>query len=121
MCACTLLEGSPNRPQKPQSNQIAIIIIFLSSILQVLYVINVHLEGSPYRPNDRVSQMRSALQRAQRHMESHNLNTETCQLVVCGDFNSGPQDAVCQLLRRGRLEGGYTEAYLPQARQTYLN
>lgn len=32
---------------------------------------NLHLEGSPYRPNDRVSQLKSALQRLQLHLGSN--------------------------------------------------
>lgn len=82
---------------------------------QVLYIVNVHLEGSPYRPNDRVSQMRSALECMQKHQKENGLQPERCNVVICGDFNSGAKDAVCQYLLRGRLEGGYTEAYLPQA------
>lgn len=37
---------------------------------QMLWLANVHLEASPYRPNDRVSQLRSALQRLESHIGS---------------------------------------------------
>jgi hypothetical protein len=36
--------------------------------MQLVWVANLHLEGSPYRPNDRVSQLRSALQRLEAHI-----------------------------------------------------
>ncbi len=75
-------------------------------ISRVLYVVNVHLEGSPYRPNDRVNQMRNALQRMQQHQLDNGLSPQDCSVIICGDFNSGRKDAVCQLLHRGILEGG---------------
>lgn len=34
----------------------------------MLWLANVHLEGSPYRPNDRISQLKHALQRLEGHM-----------------------------------------------------
>lgn len=37
---------------------------------QKLYVVNVHLEGSPYRPNDRISQLKHALHRLQMRQAS---------------------------------------------------
>lgn len=37
---------------------------------QMVWVANVHLEGSPYRPNDRISQLRHGLQRLEHHMGS---------------------------------------------------
>lgn len=38
------------------------------AFLQVLWLANVHLEGSPYRPNDRISQLKHALQRLEGHI-----------------------------------------------------
>ena len=35
---------------------------------QVVWLANVHLEGSPYRPNDRISQLKHALQRLEGHI-----------------------------------------------------
>eukprot|EP00198_Chlamydomonas_reinhardtii_P001888 XP_001691224.1 predicted protein [Chlamydomonas reinhardtii] len=81
---------------------------------QLLYVANLHLEGSPYRPNDRISQTRSALQRLEAHQLSHGLSPGDAAVVVCGDFNSGRHETVCSFLHRGRLEGGTTEPHLPQ-------
>jgi hypothetical protein len=37
---------------------------------QVVWLANVHLEASPYRPNDRISQLRSALQRLEAQFSS---------------------------------------------------
>ncbi|PNW83120.1 hypothetical protein CHLRE_06g307400v5 [Chlamydomonas reinhardtii] len=85
---------------------------------QLLYVANLHLEGSPYRPNDRISQTRSALQRLEAHQLSHGLSPGDAAVVVCGDFNSGRHETVCSFLHRGRLEGGTTEPHLPQVEVT---
>ncbi len=69
--------------------------------MQVLYVVNVHLEGSPYRPNDRVSQMRSSLQRLQQAQEGQaKADPRECMVVVCGDLNSGRTESVWRLLYR---------------------
>ncbi len=85
---------------------------------QVLYVVNCHLEGSPYRPNDRVSQMRSALQRLQQcQQQQAGVEPRDCLVVVCGDFNSSRSESVWRLLYRwvegcvfgwqGRKEGNW--------------
>ncbi|GLI60021.1 hypothetical protein VaNZ11_002085 [Volvox africanus] len=85
---------------------------------QLLYVANLHLEGSPYRPNDRISQTRSALQRLEAHQRQHGIAPEDAAVVVCGDFNSGRHETVCHFLHRGRLEGGTTEPHLPRVEVT---
>ncbi|GLC33494.1 hypothetical protein PLESTB_000081100 [Pleodorina starrii] len=85
---------------------------------QLLYVANLHLEGSPYRPNDRISQTRSALQRLEAHQRQHGIDPADAAVVVCGDFNSGRHETVCHFLHRGRLEGGTTEPHLPKVEVT---
>lgn len=77
---------------------------------QVLYVVNWHLEGDPRRASDRISQMNSILQRMAGRQGK---NAENCDVVIAGDFNATRWNAPWQFLFRGRLEGGYTEAYLP--------
>lgn len=67
---------------------------------KVLYVANLHLEGSPYRPQDRVSQARSALARLAAHMAAHGLHPADAHVVVLGDMNSGAGESVHTLLRR---------------------
>ena len=68
---------------------------------QVLFVINVHLEGSPYRPNDRVSQIRSSLQRLQQcQVSMAQLDPKECLVVVAGDFNSGRAESAWRLMLR---------------------
>lgn len=84
---------------------------------QVLWVANVHLEGSPYRPNDRISQLKHALQRLEGHMGGREA-AEAGDVVVLGDFNSEEQDSPCWLLRRGRLERNHTDACCPQVPTT---
>ena len=39
---------------------------------------------------------------------------EFADVVITGDFNSVPGDAPYLFLKRGRLDRGATEAYLPQ-------
>lgn len=67
---------------------------------QLLYIAICHLEGSPYRPSDRVSQIRSVLERLQRHQADHHLGPAECPMLVIGDLNSSRHDSVCQLLYR---------------------
>lgn len=90
----------------------------VDNFVQVLYVVNCHLEGHPHRPNDRVNQMRSALQRMQWHQGNNGIAPESANVLVCGDFNSTPHEGVCRLLHHGRLVGGYTESYLPSLEVT---
>lgn len=80
---------------------------------QVVWVANVHLEGSPYRPNDRISQLKHALQRLEHRMGSKEV-AELADVVILGDFNSLQHDSPCWLLRRGRLERSHTDACCPQ-------
>ncbi|KAF5843031.1 Endonuclease/exonuclease/phosphatase [Dunaliella salina] len=86
--------------------------------LQTLYLMNLHLEGSPYRPNDRISQLKSGLLRMTARQEANGMQPSTCSTLVCGDFNSGPENCPYRLMHRGRLEGGSTEAGLPQIEVT---
>ncbi|KXZ54570.1 hypothetical protein GPECTOR_4g635 [Gonium pectorale] len=88
---------------------------------QLLYVANLHLEGSPYRPNDRISQTRSALQRLEAHMRAHGVAPGDAAVLVAGDLNSGRHETVCQFLHRGRLEGGTTEPHLPRVEVTKVS
>ncbi|EFN59287.1 hypothetical protein CHLNCDRAFT_137627 [Chlorella variabilis] len=84
---------------------------------QVVWLANVHLEGSPYRPNDRISQLKHALQRLEGHIGSKDA-AEAADVIICGDFNSLDQDSPCWLLRRGRLERNHTDACCPQVPTT---
>jgi mRNA deadenylase 3'-5' endonuclease subunit Ccr4 len=79
-----------------------------------LYLVNIHLEGKPDKPDVRVSQLRHALERLTRHIESTGASASEARLIVNGDFNSSVDDAPCQLLRWGKLEAGYTEPWLPE-------
>ncbi|KAJ9519277.1 hypothetical protein QJQ45_017930 [Haematococcus lacustris] len=65
---------------------------------QTLWVVNLHLEGSPYRPNDRVNQLRSALQRLAARQEFLGLAPNTCPVLLLGDFNSGRHESCWRLL-----------------------
>lgn len=78
-----------------------------------LFVVNVHLEGSPYRAADRVAQLRHALQRLAHHIEATGRDVGTAKLILVGDFNSLPGDSPCKFLRDGHLQAGYRDDYLP--------
>lgn len=80
---------------------------------QKLYLVNIHLEGKPDKPDVRVSQLRHALERLARHIESTGASTVEARLIINGDFNSRVEDAPSVLLRQGKLEGGYREPWLP--------
>jgi hypothetical protein len=71
-----------------------------SAPTQLLYVANLHLEGSPYRPNDRINQTRSALQRLEAHQRQHGVAPGDAVVIVCGDLNSGRHETVCHFLHR---------------------
>jgi endonuclease/exonuclease/phosphatase family metal-dependent hydrolase len=76
-----------------------------------LYIVNVHLEGNPYRGADRVSQLRHALQRLAHHIEASGRDPGTAHVALVGDFNSLDCDAPATFLRQGFLPAGYTDEY----------
>jgi mRNA deadenylase 3'-5' endonuclease subunit Ccr4 len=78
-----------------------------------VYVINVHLEGSPYRAADRVSQLRHALQRLAYHLETTGRSISTAKVILVGDFNSICSDSPSKFLKEGILEAGYTDPMPP--------
>ena len=78
-----------------------------------VYIINVHLEGSPYRAADRVSQLRHALQRLAHHLESTGRDISTAKVILVGDLNSISTDSPSKFLKEGKLEAGYTDPRPP--------
>lgn len=80
---------------------------------QVLCVANVHLESSPHRPHDRVSQLRSALAHLRTRQEAAGQDPASSLVLVCGDFNSKANEAPCTFLREGRLAAGFRDPYYP--------
>jgi mRNA deadenylase 3'-5' endonuclease subunit Ccr4 len=82
-----------------------------TSTESTLFVINVHLEGSPYRASDRVAQLRHALQRLAHHLETTGRSVSTAKVIILGDFNSIPTDAPSKFLKEGKLEAGYTDPF----------
>ena len=80
---------------------------------QVLCVANVHLESSPHRPHDRVSQLRSALAHLRTRQEAAGQDPASSLVLVCGDFNSKANEAPCTFLREGRLVAGFRDPYYP--------
>lgn len=69
-----------------------------------IYVVNVHLEGSPFKGSTRVSQLRHALHRLENRFAQNGTKTETARVIVVGDFNSQRHDSPCRLLEDGWLD-----------------
>lgn len=76
-----------------------------------LYVVNVHLEGNPYRVADRVAQLRHALQRLAHRVEATGRDPAAAAVTLVGDFNSTDADAPATFLRDGFLRAGHTDEY----------
>lgn len=80
---------------------------------QVLYTANCHLEGSPYKPAERLNQLRSTLASLTKHQAASGLDPAACHVVVGGDLNSSSSEGPYRLLTQGWLPAGYREAHLP--------
>ena len=80
-----------------------------------MYVVNVHLEGSPWRGPDRVAQVRHALQRLEHHISTaHGHDTiQSSRIIIAGDFNSISSDAPATFLRERHLEAGHRDDLPP--------
>jgi len=75
-----------------------------------VYIVNVHLEGHPYKPAERVHQVHTII----KSLEKENAGcAEEPDIVFCGDFNSTRWNAPWHYLYCGKLEGGYTEPFYP--------
>jgi CCR4-NOT transcription complex subunit 6 len=81
--------------------------------MQMLYTANCHLEGSPYKPAERVNQLRSTLASLSKHQAAAGLEPGTCHVVVAGDLNSCSSEGPYKLMAQGWLPAGYREAHLP--------
>lgn len=73
-----------------------------------IYLINMHLEAHPYRPDVRAHQASHALARLARHIECQK-EDKSPNVIVCGDFNSSMDDAVHHLLEQGSLSPDFLE------------
>eukprot|EP00878_Enallax_costatus_P027361 GHUV01029442.1.p1 GENE.GHUV01029442.1~~GHUV01029442.1.p1 ORF type:complete len:285 (+),score=43.65 GHUV01029442.1:252-1106(+) len=103
------------RPQKLQlwwqdSRSRTLLSAFLftdsTAATQVLYVANCHLEGSPYKPQERINQLKSSLASLTKHQQSQHFPPAECNVVIAGDVNSGRNEAVYRLLTEGWLPAG---------------
>ena len=69
-----------------------------------IYIVNVHLEASPYKTADKVHQLKHALSRLSNHISKTGYcDPENAAVVVAGDFNSTAEEPACMLLRDGSL------------------
>eukprot|EP00879_Flechtneria_rotunda_P023628 GHRR01024999.1.p1 GENE.GHRR01024999.1~~GHRR01024999.1.p1 ORF type:complete len:289 (+),score=78.40 GHRR01024999.1:83-949(+) len=101
--------------QDARSRTLLAAFLFLDSTAatQVIYVANCHLEGSPYKPQERLNQIRSTLNSLQRHQIAERLSPSDCHVVIAGDLNSGQQEGVVKFLSQGWLPENYREPHLP--------
>lgn len=74
---------------------------------------NVHLEGNPLRPQDRISQIRNVLAVINKMKGDLDVDGQFSSVAVAGDFNSERDSTVYRLLTAGRLEAGATEPIMP--------
>lgn len=73
---------------------------------RLIYVASAHLEGAPWEGATRLKQLRNALDSLQRRMRVDGVAPDECSLIFAGDFNEGPDGAVCASLRSGEeVEG----------------
>lgn len=75
-----------------------------------VYIVNVHLEGHPYKPAERVRQVNTIIRTIEKEQAG---SAEEPDIVFCGDFNSTRWNAPWHYLYCGKLEGGYTEPFYP--------
>lgn len=80
---------------------------FLIPPTQVLYTANCHLEGSPYKPAERLNQLRSTLASLAKHQAGAGLDPGSCHVLIGGDMNSCAAEAPYKLLAQGWLPAGY--------------
>lgn len=70
----------------------------------LLTVANVHLEGDPYRPQEKFFQIRSLFKYLQRNIEKTGEKSVMDQhVVICGDFNCSDDCGIYKLLTTGKL------------------
>jgi mRNA deadenylase 3'-5' endonuclease subunit Ccr4 len=67
------------------------------------YVINCHLQGGTNSADQRLFQMRSALQQLQLHMITQKIERKNLACFICGDMNATSHDPVHSLLKNGCL------------------
>lgn len=84
-----------------------------SAVDECLYVANVHLEGSPYKNNERFNQISSLLKELKKMNSNRGGGSVDQQrVVICGDFNCNAQSGICKFLESGELAANYVDSLL---------
>lgn len=68
---------------EPLPHQLSRAMLCRFPVAQLLYVANMHLEGHPYRPNDRISQVRGGRKGVQAHTREARCHLRHLSLDVC--------------------------------------
>lgn len=82
-----------------------------------LWIGNVHLEGDPYLPNARLSQMKSLLTKMQAAQVQFDSEPKNAMTIVCGDFNSEINGGVYRFLKDGSLDTSFEEYKIQVTRE----
>eukprot|EP01062_Namystynia_karyoxenos_P084455 TRINITY_DN9937_c0_g1_i1.p1 TRINITY_DN9937_c0_g1~~TRINITY_DN9937_c0_g1_i1.p1 ORF type:complete len:393 (+),score=121.47 TRINITY_DN9937_c0_g1_i1:91-1269(+) len=70
---------------------------------QLVYIVNVHLEGNPIKVPQRISQLKSSLKRVAADQSKRKVAPADCAMVVAGDFNAIAGSASNLCLANGGL------------------
>lgn len=97
----SLLEASPSLGfAMGKTTTVANLVVLEDDLGRRLVVVNLHLFGDPSAPHIRLLQCYLALRAARRY---------DAPLLLCGDFNCGPQTGVCELLTVGHVDEEHSD------------
>jgi len=76
-----------------------------------VFVANVHLSAKFDKSEEKMSQIKSLMKQIQNRVTAQNLGADAFSIVVCGDFNSNPNQGVYRLFMDGVLSKEYRDKY----------
>jgi len=79
----------------------------------LLFVVNVHLEGDPFEPQTRFTQIKSVLHRIELRINEWKLDKTKCRILVVGDFNSCKGQICDTMLLTRMIDINYRELLNP--------
>jgi len=74
-----------------------------------VWIINVHLEGNPSRPDTRYNQIKNILNRLTNKTNECKLDINKVHAIFAGDFNAAKGEVVDELLLNGSLKWDYRQ------------
>jgi len=75
----------------------------------LVYVANVHLIAHPERVEDQTNMIKSLMKQLEKHQKSLNLGPDSFSTIVCGDFNSSPDQGIYKLFSEGVLRADFRD------------